>query len=200
VINNTVTGSKAETAQRGAQGVRDKHKSFPDQVTYPDIASVQGTPLEPAVMYPPPPPQQLKPRDYTADEDIDVPLPISASKFAEMENQLLFYKQLATTFAGLLKSANSKLILNLIDTSGKIIVDSTSLCKIIGLITNEAAEDVVISYEAGTGEGCTTKVNPISKIKAIKIKCCDFNLRYNEHYNMLTDTYAVSLKKVFVVD
>jgi hypothetical protein len=191
VINNTVTGSKAETAAKG-KAAQFKGSKFPEQVTYPDISSVQATPLEPA--YPPPPSR----RDATPEGQEDVPLPIKDSGFNDLAQQVKFYSQLAETFSNLLKTCNAKLLVNLIDTSGKIIVDTMSLCKLIGLITHEDPSSVMITYESSAGEGCRASINPIAKIKAIKINCCDFSLRYNEHFNILSDIYAVSLKKVFL--
>ena len=42
------------------------------------------------------------------------------------------------------------------------------------------------------------KINPIKRIEAIKVAGLDFKLTYNEKYNMLTDEYSVSLRKVLI--
>ena len=42
------------------------------------------------------------------------------------------------------------------------------------------------------------KLNPIKNIEAIKVAGLDFKLTYNEKYNMLTDEYSVSLRKVLI--
>jgi hypothetical protein len=181
VINNTVTG-KTDT--------KAKHRSFPETITYPDIASVQGSPLD----YPPgqpPPPVEYQSRDVV----------VESPELLEARLQASFYRELATTFSKILKSTNIKLIANLIDQSGKIIVDATSLCLLIGLITNVPAEQIHIEYESSGDVKCpTSKFNPICRISTIKINHIDFKLGYNEKYNILSDTFAISLKKVFIAD
>jgi hypothetical protein len=184
VINNTVTGkSDAKTRRRS---------SFPETLTYPDIQSVQGSPL---TEYPPgqPPSQGIEYPVQSRDVILESP------EFLEAKAQADFYKELAHTFSKILKSTNLKLIVNLIDQSGKIIVDAGSLCTLIGLIVNVPSDQIHIEYESSSaGEGCTTKINPICKIETIKINHIDFKLGYNEKYNILGDTFAVSLKKVFI--
>ncbi len=107
------------------------------------------------------------------------------------------YKAIAQTFGHILKDNNAKLIANLIDSSGKVICDAVSLVSIIAIHTNMPVEQVTITYE-DTETGCLAKVNPIRKIKSIKIASMDFNLAYNQKYNVLTDQYFVSLEKVLI--
>jgi hypothetical protein len=110
------------------------------------------------------------------------------------------YKLLAITFSHILKDNNPKLIANIIDNSGKIIVDAGNLVKIIALITNSPETDIHIEYVNNDGNGCTacTKINPIKKIENIKIGYVDFKLGYNDKYNILADTFNISLKKCII--
>ena len=110
------------------------------------------------------------------------------------------YKLLALTFSTILKDNNPKLIANIIDNSGKIIVEAGNLVKIIALITNSLESDIHIEYVNNDGAGCTAcaKINPIKKIENIKIGYVDFKLGYNDKYNILCDTFNVSLKKCII--
>ena len=110
------------------------------------------------------------------------------------------YKLLALTFSTILKDNNPKLIANIIDNSGKIIVEAGNLVKIIALITNSLESDIHIEYVNNDGAGCTAcaKINPIKKIENIKIGYVDFKLGYNDKYNILSDTFNVSLKKCII--
>ena len=110
------------------------------------------------------------------------------------------YKLLAITFSNILKDNNAKLIANIIDNSGKIIVEAGNLIKIIALITGASETDIHIEYVNNDGGGCTacTKINPIKKIENIKIGYVDFKLGFNDKYNILSDTFNVSLKKCII--
>ena len=118
----------------------------------------------------------------------------------ELENLEEFYKLLALTFSNILKDNNPKLIANIIDNSGKIIVEAGNLVKIIALITGARETDIHIEYINNDGAGCTacTKINPIKKIENIKIGYVDFKLGFNDKYNILTDTFNISLKKCII--
>ena len=110
------------------------------------------------------------------------------------------YKLLAITFSNILKDNNAKLIANIIDNSGKIIVEATSLVKIIALICNMPESDIHIEYISSKEGGCTacTKINPIKRIENIKIGYVDFKLGYNDKYNILTDMFNISMKKCII--
>ena len=118
----------------------------------------------------------------------------------ELENLEEFYKLLALTFSNILKDNNPKLIANIIDNSGKIIVEAGNLVKIIALITGARETDIHIEYINNDGAGCAacTKINPIKKIENIKIGYSDFKLGFNDKYNILTDTFNISLKKCII--
>ena len=118
----------------------------------------------------------------------------------EIENLEELYKLLALTFSNILKDNNPKLIANIIDNSGKIIVEAGNLVKIIALITGARETDIHIEYINNDGAGCAacTKINPIKKIENIKIGYSDFKLGFNDKYNILTDTFNISLKKCII--
>ena len=110
------------------------------------------------------------------------------------------YKLLAITFSNILKDNNPKLIANIIDNSGKIIVDAQNLIQIIALITASHETDIHIEYVSNDSAGCTacTKINPIKKIENIKIGYVDFKLGFNDKYNILSDTFNISLRKCII--
>ena len=112
-------------------------------------------------------------------------------------NELDLYKTIAKTYGHILKDNNPKLVANLIDQSGRVIIDAESLIKIVALVCQAQPESINIEYEL-SGGGCCAKINPIKRIEAIKVAGLDFKLTYNEKYNMLTDEYSVSLRKVLI--
>ena len=131
---------------------------------------------------------QVMERDVTLTEESNQPL---------NGNELDLYKTIAKTYGHILKDNNPKLVANLIDQSGRVIVDAESLIKIVALVCQAQPESINIEYEL-TGGGCCAKINPIKRIEAIKVAGLDFKLTYNEKYNMLTDEYSVSLRKVLI--
>ena len=156
---------------------------YPQQMVYPNPVSENTE----AKYYP-----SVSPNIYTQN----VGTPISEVNFEEL------YKLLAITFSNILKDNNPKLIANLIDNSGKIIVDATNLVRIIALICAAPEADVHIEYVLKEKEvGClaSSKINPIKLIENIKIGYIDFKLGFNDKYNMLTDTFNISLKKCIIL-
>ena len=154
----------------------------PGTVVYPSVnqnMQVEPNPYENT---------QVMERDVTLTDDNNQPL---------NGNELDLYKTIAKTYGHILKDNNPKLVANLIDQSGRVIVDAESLIKIVALVCQAQPESVNIEYEL-TGGGCCAKINPIKRIEAIKVAGLDFKLTYNEKYNMLTDEYSVSLRKVLI--
>lgn len=125
----------------------------------------------------------------------EIQLEDNTDPIEEETNELKLYKLLSLTLAGILKTNNPKLIANLIDNSGKVILDAVNLVKLIALITNHMEEDVNIEYQTDEEPTCWSKVKPVKIIENIKVRHEDFKLCYNYEYNMLSDTYAISLKK-----
>lgn len=154
----------------------------PGTVVYPSVN--QSMQVEPN----PDENMQVMERDVTLTDDNNQPL---------NGNELDLYKTIAKTYGHILKDNNPKLVANLIDQSGRVIVDAESLIKIVALVCQARPESVNIEYEL-SGGGCCAKINPIKRIEAIKVAGLDFKLTYNEKYNMLTDEYSVSLRKVLI--
>ena len=111
------------------------------------------------------------------------------------ENDL--FKHLAVSFSNILKSNNPKLIANLVDQSGKVILAANDLFTTISLILGINESSVKINYEDPEA-GCLGKVNPIKKISSIKANGYDFQLAFNKEYNTLTDDFGVSLVKCLI--
>ena len=114
-----------------------------------------------------------------------------------VNNELRFYKLLSSTLSNILKDNNSKLLINLIDQSGKIIIEATVLIELIAIKTNTDPNLVNISF-VDEEPTCMNKVNPIKNIANIKIDDETFNLKYNRAYNILQDTYNISLSRCII--
>ena len=114
------------------------------------------------------------------------------------QNELEFYKLLASILSDVLKDNNPKLIVNVIDTSGKIIIKGEDLIRLIAIKTNVDVKDVNLRY-CDEEPGCMTKISPIKIIEDIKIKNESFSLRYNAEYNILKDDFNISLRKVIII-
>lgn len=113
------------------------------------------------------------------------------------QNAEELYKHLALAFSKILKTNNIKLVSNLIDMSGKILLDIEDLVQAIALVCNTSLYDIRVEYE-DPEVGCLGKVSPIKQIVGIKVGNYDFTTRYNKQANMLRDTFSVSLQKVLV--
>ena len=113
------------------------------------------------------------------------------------ENELKFYKLLSATLSNILKDNNPKLIVNLIDQSGKIIIEAPTLIELIAIKTNTDANAVNITYK-DEETGCLAKVNPVKNIANIKINNETFSLKYNAEYNILQDDFNISMRKVII--
>ena len=113
-------------------------------------------------------------------------------------NELALYKHLALAFSMILKSNNVKLIANLIDQSGKVILSASDLLTAISLALGIDPNGVKIQYE-DPDPSCLGKVNPIKIISTIKVCGYDFNLAYNKQYNQLTDEFGISLTKCLII-
>ena len=124
-------------------------------------------------------------REYTADDDHD----------------LLVY--LINIFHNIIVK-DYKALLNIIDTSGLVILDSDSLIGLISRVLGIEDSCVKIVIEEETEVGCCgaikTKYIPLKPISKIKVDCgngyVDLDLVYNTIYNKIIDTYCISLEKV----
>ena len=177
VINNNHSNSTPQF--RSVTGAPPRN---PGTVVYPSVNQSMTTENPYANVEPP-----IIERDVTLTEEAQ---PLNG-------NELDLYKTIAKTYGHILKDNNPKLVANLIDQSGRVIIDAESLIKIVALVCQVQPESINIEYEL-SGGGCCAKINPIKRIEAIKVAGLDFKLTYNEKYNMLTDEYSVSLRKVLI--
>ena len=138
------------------------------------------------VLYPPP----LLPQDAAVEVP---PMPQQTEPNSDLE----FYKLLSSILSDVLKDNNPKLIVNVIDTSGKIIVKAEDLVRLIAIKTHHDVKDVNLRY-IEQEPGCMNKVSPIKQIEDIKINNESFSLKYNADYNILKDDFNISLVKVII--
>ena len=113
------------------------------------------------------------------------------------ENELKFYKLLSATLSNILKDNNMKLLVNLIDQTGKIVIEAPTLIELIAIKTNTDPNVVNITYK-DEEPTCMNKVSPIKQISNIKINDETFQLKYNREFNILQDTYNISLEKCII--
>ena len=126
-----------------------------------------------------------------------VNLPVNTEETDRLNQELEFYKLLSSILSSILKDNNPKLIINLIDTSGKIIISGEQLIDLIAVKTGVNKNNVNIQYK-DEEPGCLTKVSPIKNISNIKINNENFNLKYNADYNIIMDDFNISLEKVII--
>ena len=185
VINNNHSNSTPQF--RSVTGTPSRP---PDTVVYPSVNQSMSAP------YGAQGGAHVEPNPYENTQVMERDVVID-DKEALNGNELDLYKTIAKTYGHILKDNNPKLVANLIDQSGRVIIDAESLIKIVALVCQVQPESINIEYEL-SGGGCCAKINPIKRIEAIKVAGLDFKLTYNEKYNMLTDEYSVSLRKVLI--
>jgi len=105
---------------------------------------------------------------------------------------------IAQTLSRILETNKRILLSNVIDLSGKIIVDIIDLVSVIGITCRVPAEQVTIKYERHEVSCCLGKFNPITNITDIKVNSLSYKLAYNEKYNLPEDVYGLSLKRICV--
>ena len=118
-------------------------------------------------------------------------------RVAMLENELEFYQLLSRILSGILKDNNPKLIANVIDCTGKIIVSGEELVRLIAIKTGKDAGQINLRYR-DEEPGCMTKISPIKNISDIKIDNESFSLKYNRDYNILKDDFNISLERVII--
>ena len=192
VINNNHSVTSA--VQRRVKPRSESQYGLPPLPPKKDNTNGQSLAAPGSVVYPTPTFAESSPYEEPQVVERDVTL-------AETEplngNELDLFKTIAKTFGEILRDNNPKLIANLIDQSGKVIVDAENLVRIVALVCQAHPESINIEYEVKES-GCCGKFNPIKNIEAIKVAGLDFKLTYNEKYNMLTDQYSISLRKVLI--
>ena len=180
VVNADTSGSNNQLP--AIQGVNFTSTPTPISqlgVAYPPEAQTNG-------MY-----ASVLPREATVN------LPVNTEETDRLNQELEFYKLLSSILSSILKDNNPKLIINLIDTSGKIIISGEQLIDLIAVKTGVNKNNVNIQYK-DEEPGCLTKVSPIKNISNIKINNENFNLKYNADYNIIKDDFNISLEKVII--
>ena len=180
VVNADTSGSNNQIPAN--QGVNFTSTPTPTSqlgVNYPPEAQTNG-------MY-----ASVLPREATVN------LPVNTEETDRLNQELEFYKLLSSILSSILKDNNPKLIINLIDTSGKIIISGEQLIDLIAVKTGVNKNNVNIQYK-DEEPGCLTKVSPIKNISNIKINNENFNLKYNADYNIIKDDFNISLEKVII--
>ena len=180
VVNADTSGSNNQIPAN--QGVNFTSTPTPISqlgVAYPPEAQTNG-------MY-----ASVLPREATVN------LPVNTEETDRLNQELEFYKLLSSILSSILKDNNPKLIINLIDTSGKIIISGEQLIDLIAVKTGVNKNNVNIQYK-DEEPGCLTKVSPIKNRSNIKINNENFNLKYNADYNIIKDDFNISLEKVII--
>lgn len=135
---------------------------------------------------------------YTTERDITVETNPPTDEDEKVEPSQEFYRYLSVMLSLILRGNNPKMIANIIDQSGKIIVGAQDLVNLIARITNRDPLSVSIVYDSDEEQGCFVKVNPVKRVRNIKIGNVDFQLRFNKEYNILSDEFHISLSKVII--
>ena len=136
-------------------------------------------------LYPDPSNIEVQPQFVEREVNVDI-------------NNDSLYKHLAVTFSEILKSNNVKLIANVLDSTGKVIISANDLVQAIALVLEIDINNVKLSYE-DPEPGCSCKnISPIKTIVSIKINGLDFQSQYNKEYNVLMDEFNISLEKVII--
>ena len=157
------------------------------------------------VKYPPEQMQTESQRHFVPEElrseRADVPKITERNITLEQDTSFVigdnFYKTLSHILSNILAKQDAKLIANIWDRTGNIILNGTELCNIIAALCNIDVNAVSIVY--GDEEpGCLTKIKPLKNILNIKIDNKDFKLFYNEPYNILQDEFRISLTNMII--
>ena len=161
------------------QGPSTLTPTYPTQSIFPNEASLVSQ-------------SEQQQRSKAAADYVSLQLQIQ-----ELEFENKFYKLLSQTLSNLLANDDPKLLINLIDQSGKIIIEAQTLIELIAIKTNTDKNLVNISF-VDEEPNCFTKVSPIKRISKIKINDESFSLKYNREYNILQDTFKISLEKCII--
>ena len=159
-------------------------------VHYPNPPVIDPKSLSPASN------QQYIDRATQQDETHDADDSVVVVKTIDNKTEQM-YLSIIEAFGSILKEDNKTMLTNIIDMSGKVIIKAESLLKIIALACNTEPENVVINY-LDEEVGCLHKFNPLKKIASIKVDNKDMFIQYNSNYNMIQNTFNISLEKCVV--
>ena len=219
-INNTNSNPNAstETQRRKSKNVSRDIKLtggvevFNSEDTLTDDIDAQSTTDRSSVM-----------SDKDFETKVNVPvnvrkrsLPTSAERFVmvsrqpiitteEIENNIEFHKKRAEVLTNALCMDDKKLLANLIDNTGKVIISAQEFCELVSIMLSNDdyqvnASDIAITFQEELITSCfKVHVTPYKRITAIKINNQDFHNVQNEAYNALSDKYRISVEQVYVV-
>ena len=159
-------------------------------VHYPNPPVIDPKSLSPASN------QQYIDRATQQDETHDADDSVVVVKTIDNKTEQM-YLSIIEAFGNILREDNKTMLTNIIDMSGKVIIKAESLLKIIALACNTEPENVVINY-LDEEVGCLHKFNPLKKIASIKVDNKDMFIQYNSNYNMIQNTFNISLEKCVV--
>ena len=179
VVNADTSGANNNNNAGGVNFTSTPTPQLPTQTVY-------YTPVQDVGMS-----QSILPREA------NVELPQNTEEVDSLKQELEFYKLLSSILSSILKDNNPKLIINLFDRTGKIIITGEQLIELIAIKTRNDKNNVNIQYK-DEEPGCLSKVNPIKNISNIKINNETFSLKYNADYNIIRDDFNISLDKVII--
>ena len=172
-------------------GQKERYVHYPNPPVI-DPKSLSPTSLSPASASN----QQYIDRATQQDETHDADDSVVVVKTIDNKTEQM-YLSIIEAFGNILKEDNKTMLTNIIDMSGKVIIKAESLLKIIALACNTEPENVVINY-LDEEVGCLHKFNPLKKIASIKVDNKDMFIQYNSNYNMIQNTFNISLEKCVV--
>lgn len=172
-------------------GQKERYVHYPNPPVI-DPKSLSPTSLSPASASN----QQYIDRATQQDETHDADVSVVVVKTIDNKTEQM-YLSIIEAFGNILKEDNKTMLTNIIDMSGKVIIKAESLLKIIALACNTEPENVVINY-LDEEVGCLHKFNPLKKIASIKVDNKDMFIQYNSNYNMIQNTFNISLEKCVV--
>ena len=173
-------------------GQKERYVHYPNPPVI-DPKSLSPTPLSPSSSASN---QQYIDRATQQDETHDADDSVVVVKTIDNKTEQM-YLSIIEAFGNILKEDNKTMLTNIIDMSGKVIIKAESLLKIIALACNTEPENVVINY-LDEEVGCLHKFNPLKKIASIKVDNKDMFIQYNSNYNMIQNTFNISLEKCVV--
>lgn len=119
-------------------------------------------------------------------------------------SMIAIYQKLMNVYKNALLD-DPQLTLNLIDQSGKIILNGSDLTELLAVMCNVDNSHVKINYYIDEEPGCCGTIKKISPIKEIdSIQICksgswlDLIINFNGIYNKINDEFKISLKRVLV--
>ena len=184
------TENSGQNSSQQSNDVNFTQAPIPTQTLFPSVVN-QVNPDQGTVVYPT---GSAAPQGYPSES---TQIQALQQQLEDSEHELKFYKLLSSTLSNILKDNNPKMLINLLDMSGKIIIEATDLIELIAIKTNTDKNLIDIQFR-DEDVSCIARVNPIKEISNIKIDNETFQLKYNKAFNILQDVYNISLSKCLI--